>query len=90
LRRESDASGVSGTGTVAEGVVFSSGWVALTWLVERYGFTGIATYPSIETVELIHGHNGATRVVYYDEAPVPRALHTVGAVEGAGRVRVRA
>jgi hypothetical protein len=92
LQRDNDASGVSGTGTVAEGVVFSNGWVALTWLVERYGFTGIATYPSIETVELIHGHNGATRVVYRDEIPLPfaRPDRTIGVAEGSEPVPVPA
>ncbi len=66
LHRDSDPSGVSGTGTVAEGVIFSNGWVALTWLIERYGFTGIALYPTIETVETIHGYQGQTRIVYRD------------------------
>jgi hypothetical protein len=67
LHRDIDTSGVSGTGTVAEGVIFSCGWVALTWVVECYGFTGIATYPTIETVETIHGHQGKTKIVYLDE-----------------------
>src|SRR5205085_3748143 len=34
LLRYEDESGVSGTGWVAEGAVFSNGWVALTWLGE--------------------------------------------------------
>ena len=32
LHRDDDVSGVSGTGVVAEGVLFSSGRVALEWL----------------------------------------------------------
>lgn len=65
LRRYADATGVSGIGRVAEGVVFSTGWVALTWLSE---VTSVAFYPSIEAVEHVHGHNGLTQVVYEDDA----------------------
>jgi hypothetical protein len=61
LQRSEDATGVSGTGRVAEGVVFSNGWCALTWLSTN---TSVAFYPSIETLEAIHGHHGATEIVY--------------------------
>ena len=60
LQRVEDESGVSGVGLVAEGVVFSSGWCALTWLTEH---TSVAFYPSIEEVEAIHGHDGKTKIV---------------------------
>jgi len=52
---------VSGTGRVAEGVIFSNGWVALVWLTET---PSMGFYPSIEAVEAIHGHSGKTRVVF--------------------------
>jgi len=61
LLRLDDESGVSGTGRVAEGVVFSNGWVALLWLTET---PSMGFYPSIEAVETIHGHSGKTRVVF--------------------------
>jgi hypothetical protein len=61
LYRLQDESGVSGTGYVAEGVVFSNGWVALMWLSDS---PSMAFYPSIATVEAVHGHGGKTRVVY--------------------------
>jgi len=61
LLRLEDESGVSGTGWVAEGAVFSNGWVALTWLGET---PSLNFYPSIEAVEAIHGHGGATRIVF--------------------------
>jgi hypothetical protein len=35
LERVEDESGVSGVGRVAEGVIFSSGWCAVTWLTEH-------------------------------------------------------
>jgi len=60
LRRDVDETGVSGTGTVARGVVFDSGTVVLTWLTAH---TSLAVYGSIDDVVAIHGHNGATRVV---------------------------
>lgn len=52
---------MSGTGRVAEGAIFSNGWVALVWLTET---PSLNFYPSIDAVEAIHGHNGATRIVY--------------------------
>jgi hypothetical protein len=61
LLRLADESGVSGTGRVAEGAIFSNGWVALVWLTET---PSLNFYPSIDAVEAIHGHNGATRIVY--------------------------
>ncbi len=61
LLRLEDESGVSGTGWVAEGAVFSNGWVALTWLGET---PSLNFYPSVEAVEAIHGHGGATRIVF--------------------------
>ena len=60
LRRDEDESGISGTGTVAQGVVFDNGTCVLTWLTE---YTSVAVYANIETVIKIHGHGGKTRVV---------------------------
>lgn len=64
LNRKEDATGISGTGIVAEGVVFSNGWVALTWLTE---FTSVVFYPALEHVEAIHGHGGKTTIEFLDE-----------------------
>ncbi|MDH6199170.1 hypothetical protein M2272_005838 [Mycobacterium frederiksbergense] len=64
LERVEDVSGVSGTGTVAEGVQFSDGRVALRWVVGEHRST--VTWDSIESVEKIHGHNGATSVRWVD------------------------
>ena len=60
LQRVEDESGVSGVGLVAEGIVFSSGWCALTWLT---GHKSVAFYPSLEEIEAIHGHNGKTKII---------------------------
>jgi len=66
LERKEDESGVSGTGTVAQGVVFDNGKVALTWNedVTDVDASSIGVYDSIEDVEKIHGHNGKTEVVF--------------------------
>lgn len=63
LSREVDITGVSGTGKVAEGVLFTTGWVALTWLTD---INSLVFYPDIANVEHIHGHNGSTKVVWLD------------------------
>ena len=60
LQRVEDESGVSGVGLVAEGVEFSNGWCALTWLT---GHKSVAFYPSLEEVEAIHGHDGKTKII---------------------------
>ena len=63
LVRQEDVSGVSGTGSVAEGVAFSSGKVALHWCG---GISSVTVYDSIEEVEAIHGHEGRTVVEWLD------------------------
>lgn len=69
LRREEDESGVSGTGTVAQGVIFDTGWCALTWLTEH---TSVAFYTSLDEVVAIHGHNGSTKVVQVADCDADR------------------
>jgi hypothetical protein len=61
LERDEDETGISGTGIVAQGVVFDDGTAALRWLSEH---TSTAVYASLRDVETIHGHNGKTRVVW--------------------------
>ena len=61
--RLEDASGVSGCGAVAEGVIFSDGRVALEWFGEH---ASTNLYNSIADVEHIHGHGGRTQIVFDD------------------------
>lgn len=61
LNRLRDVSGVSGTGVIAEGVVFTSGRTVVHWLTATPS-TNI--YDSIEDVFRIHGHEGATSVEF--------------------------
>jgi hypothetical protein len=65
LDRRVDVSGVSGTGVVAEGVVWSDGAVALRWTGENATTTTFET--GIDGVEAVHGHAGATEVRFLDD-----------------------
>ncbi len=67
--RNQDVTGISGAGHIADGVVFEDGTTVLRWRTEH---TSTAVYNSFEDMELIHGHNGATRFVFPDE-PLNRA-----------------
>ena len=68
LMRHRDVSGVSGLGRVAEGVQFTDGRCALRWCLE---VAATAVYDDIESLEAVHGHNGATDVVFLDAAEAP-------------------
>lgn len=63
LVRDYDVSGVSGTGLVAVGVVFPDGQAVMQW---QSDLRSTAIYASVETLIAIHGHEGATRLVYVD------------------------
>lgn len=64
LERLEDPTGISGTGHIADGVVFPDGTVAMRWCT-AFRSTGI--YESVEDLVAIHGHNGRTVVTYTDE-----------------------
>lgn len=64
LRRDQDETGTSGTGIVAQGVEFSNGFCALSWLTP---VSSICIYTSAHAVECIHGHGGKTVLVWDDE-----------------------
>lgn len=65
LQRNTDVTGVSGTGVVAEGVEFSDGSVALRWM-SRWPTSVVFHDRGIDGVRHVHGHGGATEVVYLD------------------------
>lgn len=54
-------SGVSGVGHVADGIEFSDGTVVVRWLGRNATTT---VHPNIRNVEAVHGHNGASRIVW--------------------------
>ncbi len=64
LVRDEDLTGVSGSGIVAEGIVFTSGQVVINWLREPFS-TGL--YQSLEDVIFVHGHGGRTKLQFIDQ-----------------------
>lgn len=65
LHRDRDVSGVSGEGVVAEGVQWSDGWVTTHWL-GYHASTVTWHLPGMVSPEHVHGHAGATRIVWLD------------------------
>ena len=65
LVRHTDVSGVSGIGVVAEGVEWSDGSAALHWR-GRWPTTTVFEEGGVEAILAIHGHNGATEIVWDD------------------------
>jgi hypothetical protein len=63
LDRIRDISGVSGTGRVADGIVWADGTVTIRWLGDR---PSTVNWDSLEDAIAIHGHSGAT-VFEWDE-----------------------
>jgi hypothetical protein len=61
LIRAVDETGISGVGTVAEGVEWSDGTVSMRWLTN---ITSTGMYDSVEDVEKIHGHQGLTQIEF--------------------------
>ena len=70
--RTQDITGVSGTGEVAEGIVFSDGTTVVRWkelsedseFYQRGVRATTVVFPNVEAVEALHGHNGATQIEY--------------------------
>ena len=63
LVRHRDDTGISGIGTVAEGVLFSSGKCVISWTTK---VPSVTIYDSIEEVTAIHGHEGDTELKWKD------------------------
>lgn len=70
LYRDTDITGISGTGPVADGVVFPDGVTVMRWrdVAGPNADAGvrptIVVHESPESVEALHGHGGATRIVW--------------------------
>ena len=58
--RDEDVSGVSGTGVVADGVVFPDGTVAIRW---RGDARSTVVWATLAEAEAVHGHDGRTRFI---------------------------
>lgn len=60
LMRFEDVHGNSGTGVVAEGIIFDSGMCAMTWLSD---IPTVTNFRRIQDVTKLHGHDGKSVVV---------------------------
>lgn len=74
LVRDEDVTGLSGTGAVGDGVVFPDGTTAMRWrelptdhpnYIRGVRATTVV-YPNVDAVYALHGHSGATRIVWKD------------------------
>lgn len=71
LQRDVDMTGLSGTGRVADGCVFPDGTTVVRWRevegehYERGVRATTVVFPNPEAVEALHGHEGATRLVWH-------------------------
>jgi hypothetical protein len=69
LHRKEDVTGLSGTGIVAEGVLFGDGSAEVRWLTEPYASRVSWPPPNaIEAIQAIHGHDGRTVVEWWHVA----------------------
>lgn len=64
LQRDRDVSGVSGTGVVALGVLWPDQTASVRWLGDR---PSIVFWDDMADAVAVHGHGGATRIVWTDE-----------------------
>lgn len=65
LLRHHDVSGVSGTGIVADGIIWPDGTASLRWRGER---PSTVHWDRIADAKAVHGHGGATEIVLDDAA----------------------
>lgn len=69
LRRHDDVSGISGEGSVADGVLWPDGTASVRWRGEHP--SSVFWDRGRTSVELIHGHGGATEVKFLDTDDEP-------------------
>ncbi|MFI5525011.1 hypothetical protein [Streptomyces platensis] len=85
LHRDRDITGVSGTGIVADGVRWPDGTVSIRWRGER---PSTVSWNSIDDAEAVHGHGGATRIVWADSADDDFAADLDAHLETTARIAV--
>jgi hypothetical protein len=76
LRRDTDVSGVSGEGVVADGVRLDSGLAVVRW---HGAMPSYVLWPDYEHAVAVHGHGGLTRFVDSGHVPLrpAQALHGI-------------
>jgi L-alanine-DL-glutamate epimerase-like enolase superfamily enzyme len=81
LLRETDDTGFSGTGAVAEGIRWGDGTVAVRWLSEH---ASTVVWPDLDSALAVHGHDGSTRLEWVEEPVTEPHLPEVIRLERAG------
>lgn len=69
LQRDTDVTGVSGEGRVADGVLWPDGTVSVRWRGEHP--STVSWDRGLDSVNHVHAHGGATQVIWLDEEPAP-------------------
>lgn len=70
LQRSHDVTGVSGTGRVADGVLWTDGTASVRWAGERPSI--VFWDHGVADAEHVHGHGGHTVIVWDDPEPEPQ------------------
>jgi hypothetical protein len=71
FQRDEDVSGISGTGRVADGCLWTDGAVSIRWRGEARSFVNFEEFAKSLQV---HGHGGKTRLVWLDQLEGPAAI----------------
>lgn len=80
--RAVDHNGQSGTGIVADGVVFPDGRVSIRWRPGTKGVSQTANWDSLEDAMHIHGYDNDTTVTVIPVADIVHALGDALSVHG--------
>ena len=78
LLRHEDVNGHSGTGVVAEGVIFDDGTGAFTWLTPMKTVT---VFMKMADIRMMHGHDGRTEVIVEGKKKYNECQETVRALK---------
>jgi hypothetical protein len=66
LHRDIDETGISGTGVVAEGILFTDDVAVLHW-ISQWPSSVVHYERGMDSIEHVHGHGGKTRIVWLDD-----------------------
>lgn len=83
LQRNTDVTGVSGTGRVADGVLWPDGSADVRWLGER---PSAVHWDRFDDAVAVHGHGGSTVIVWLDfeSTEIENDLPCLHCIDGHG------
>lgn len=84
LHRSEDVSGVSGTGIVADGIVFDDWTTVVRW---RGDTRSTVIWDSPSDMMAIHGHGGKTEMVYHTDETIQDLLLAMRTLENENKVQ---